>query len=74
MPQEEQLEEMPLIIPKLFYMVLLAFGVGFYLIWSAMYDTWTDLAVYTISSICIGLGLIGTILYTVRGREELVAE
>lgn len=70
MAQEEPVMEMPLLIPKVFYMVLLAFGIGFYLIWGAMYGTWTDLAVYTIAIICVGLGLAGTLLYSVREQEE----
>ncbi len=70
MPQEEPVMEMPLLIPKVFYMVLLAFGIGFYFIWGAMYGTWTDLAVYTITIICVGLGLAGTLLYSVREQEE----
>ena len=70
MAQEETVMEMPLFIPKVFYMILLVFGIGFYFIWGAMFGTWTDLAVYTITIICVGLGLTGTILYTVREQEE----
>jgi len=36
MAQEEDLMELPLVVPKVFYMVLLAFAIGFYFIWSAM--------------------------------------
>ena len=70
MVQEESMEEMPLVVPKLFYMVLLVFAIGFYFIWSAMFGTWTDLAVYTVSVILGGLGLVGTLLYTIRERED----
>ena len=70
MAEEEDVMEMPLVIPKVFYMILLAFGIAFYFIWSAMYGTWTDLAVYTISVICIGLGVTGVLLYTLREQEE----
>lgn len=62
--------EMPLVVPKVFYMALLVFAVGFYFIWSAMFGTWTDLAVYTVTIILGGLGLVGTLLYTMREREE----
>ena len=69
MVQEETVVEMPLIIPKLFYMVLLGFGIAFYLIWSAIFDAWTDIAVYTIAAITVGFGVIGTLLYNVVGKE-----
>lgn len=70
MAQEENLMEMPLFIPKVFYMLLFAFGIGFYFVWNALYGAWTDLAVYTVTVICVGLGLTGTLLYTAREREE----
>jgi len=70
MAQEESMTEMPLVLPKLFYMALLVFAIGFYFIWSAMYGTWTDLAVYTVTVVLGGLGLVGTLLYTVREQEE----
>ncbi|UCC92395.1 MAG: hypothetical protein JSW25_06890 [Thermoplasmata archaeon] len=70
MAQEESLTEMPLVVPKYFYMALLVFAIAFYFIWSAMFGTWTDLAVYTVTIILGGLGLIGTLLYTIREQEE----
>ena len=70
MVQEESMMEMPLVVPKLFYMALLVFAIGFYFIWSAMFGTWTDLAVYTVSVILGGLGLVGTLLYTIRERDD----
>ncbi len=70
MAQEEEQMEMPLIIPRIFYMILLAFGIGFYFIWSAMFDAWTDIAVYTVAVICVGFGLVGTFLYTILTKEE----
>jgi hypothetical protein len=56
-------------MPKVFYIILLAFGMGFYFIWSALFDAWTDIAVYTVTVITAGFGLIGTILYTLQERE-----
>ncbi len=70
MAQEESMMEMPLVVPKVFYMALLVFAIGFYFIWSAMFGAWTDLAVYTVTIILGGLGLVGTLLYTIREREE----
>ncbi|NIP37283.1 MAG: hypothetical protein GWN39_20215 [Thermoplasmata archaeon] len=70
MAQEESMMEMPLVVPKVFYMALLVFAVAFYFIWSAMFGAWTDLAVYTVTIILGGLGLVGTLLYTIREREE----
>lgn len=62
--------EMPLVIPKVFYMALLVFAIAFYFIWSAMFGTWTDLAVYSVTAILGGLGLVGTLLYTIREQED----
>jgi hypothetical protein len=70
MAQEEPMMDMPLVVPKVFYMLLLVFAIAFYVIWSAMYGTWTDLAIYTVTIILGGLGLVGTLLYTIREREE----
>jgi hypothetical protein len=70
MAQEESMTEMPLVLPKLFYMALLLFAISFYFIWSAMYGTWTDLAVYTVTIVLGGLGLVGTLMYTIRAQEE----
>jgi hypothetical protein len=73
MAQEETVMELPLFVPKVFYMVLLAFGLAFYFIWGSMFGAWTDLAVYTVTVICVGLGFTGTLLYTIREREETQA-
>jgi 1,4-dihydroxy-2-naphthoate octaprenyltransferase len=70
MAQEDDMMEMPLVVPKVFYMALLVFSIAFYFIWSAMFGTWTDLAVYTVTIILGGLGVVGTLLYTIREREE----
>jgi hypothetical protein len=69
MAQEDSVTEIPAFLPRAFYMVLLAFGIGFYFIWSAMFDAWTDIAVYAVSVVCIGLGLVGTILYRIVETE-----
>jgi len=73
MAHEATVTEMPLVVPKFFYMALLVFAIGFYFIWSAMYGTWTDLAVYTVTIVLGGLGLVGTLLYTIREQEEAEA-
>jgi hypothetical protein len=71
MAQEPSVTEMPLVVPKLFYMGLLAFGIGFYFIWSALFDAWTDIAVYTVTVITAGFGLVGTLLYTIQEKEGI---
>jgi hypothetical protein len=69
MAEEETVLEVPTVIPRVFYMALLAIGVAFYFIWSALFNAWTDLAVYTISALLIGFGLVGTLLYTILGKQ-----
>jgi hypothetical protein len=73
MAQEETLTEMPLFLPKVIYMAMLVFAIGFYFIWSAMFNAWTDLAVYSVTVILGGLGVVGTLLYTIREQEEAEA-
>lgn len=70
MAEDDNVMDMPLVIPRVLYMILLAFGIAFYFIWSAMFGAWTDLGVYTISIICIGLGFTGVLMYTIRERDE----
>ena len=53
-----------------FYTLLLIVGVLFYLIWSMLYDAWTDIGVYSISAVTIGFGAIGILLYTIKPLEE----
>ncbi|MGB9635845.1 MAG: hypothetical protein ACPL1Y_01165 [Thermoplasmata archaeon] len=45
------------------YGLLFAAGLGFYLTWSIMFNTWTDVGVYAVSATLIGFGLIGMLLY-----------
>jgi glycopeptide antibiotics resistance protein len=70
MAQDEEIMEVPTILPKAFYMLLLVLGIGFYLIWSSLFDAWTDIAVYTVSVVLIGFGIIGTILYSTLEKES----
>jgi hypothetical protein len=74
MADEEETLEIPPIVPRVFYMVVLAAGVAFYVIWSALFDAWTDLAVYTISVIMIGFGILGTLLYSSLSKQAAADE
>ena len=74
MADEEETLEIPPIVPRVFYMVVLAAGVAFYVIWSALFDAWTDLAVYTISVIMIGFGILGTLLYSSLSKRAAADE
>ena len=46
-----------------FYLAVLLFGVIFYVLWSSTYDAWTDIGVYSVTVICVGFGLLGSLLY-----------
>ena len=74
MADDEETLEIPPIIPRVFYMGILAAGVAFYVIWSALFDAWTDLAVYTISVIMIGFGVVGTLLYSSLTKQAAADE
>ena len=74
MADDEETLEIPPSIPRLFYLIVLAAGVAFYVIWSALFDAWTDLAVYTISVIMIGFGIAGTLLYSALSKQAAADE
>ena len=68
MPEEVK---MPAFIPRIFYTILLMFGIGLYLGWGILYNIWFDVGVYAISVILIGFGLVGMLLYSHLERREL---
>lgn len=74
MADDEETLEIPPIIPRIFYLIVLAAGVAFYVIWSALFDAWTDLAVYAISAIMIGFGIVGTLLYSSLAKQAAADE
>jgi hypothetical protein len=74
MADDEETLEIPPIIPRVFYMVVLVAGVAFYIIWSSLFNAWTDLAVYTISTIMIGFGIVGTLLYSSLSKQAAADE
>jgi hypothetical protein len=74
MADEEETLEIPPVIPRIFYLIVLAAGVAFYVIWSALFNAWTDLAVYAISVIMIGFGLVGTLLYSSLAKQAAADE
>ncbi len=53
-------------ILSLFYAFLAALGISFYLSWSYLYNAWTDIGVYSVSVVLIGLGVIGYLLYSIE--------
>ena len=68
MPEEVK---MPAFIPRIFYTIILMFGIGLYLGWGIIYNIWFDVGVYAISVILIGFGLVGMLLYSHLERREL---
>ena len=68
MPEEVK---MPAFIPRIFYTIILMFGIGLYLGWGIIYNIWFDVGVYAISVILIGFGLVGMLLYSHLERQEL---
>ena len=53
-----------------FYAMLLAGGLIFYWTWSLLYDTWTDIGVYSLSAVLIGFGAVGLALYSIKPLEQ----
>jgi hypothetical protein len=52
------------------YGILFTLGLAFYLCWSIMYNTWTDVGVYSISATLMGFGLVGMLLYRSEPKEK----
>ena len=71
MPEEST---MPVVIPQIFYALLLMMGVGLYIGWGILYNVWLDLGVYSLSIILIGFGLTGFLLYRHIEREDAEKE
>jgi hypothetical protein len=71
MPEESR---MPVVIPQVFYALLLMMGVGLYLGWGVLFNVWDDLGVYALSVILIGFGLVGFLLYRHIEREDAEKE
>ena len=67
---------MPVIIPKMFYRLLLLSGILFYICWLAVFglEHWNDVGVYSITVLLICFGLVGTFLYSEIEKQELEGE
>ena len=68
--------KMPVIIPKMFYRLLLLSGILFYICWLAVFglEHWNDVGVYSITVLLICFGLVGTFLYSEIEKQELEGE
>ncbi|MFW5945398.1 MAG: hypothetical protein ACOCSJ_00590 [Candidatus Natronoplasma sp.] len=53
-------------ILSLFYALLAGTGFAFYLSWSLLYGTWTDIGVYAVSVVMVAFGLVGYLLYSIE--------
>ena len=59
---------------KWIFALLLMFGVTFYIVWGFSFHAFFDLANYTITTICVSIGLIGVFLYRELEREAAAAK
>ncbi len=50
---------------RAFYLLVLVTGVILYLVWSIVFDAWTDLGLYSITVMMVGFGLVGYLLYRI---------
>ncbi len=51
---------------SMLYAFLAALGIAFYVSWSYLYGTWTDIGVYSVTIVMVGFGIIGYLLYSVE--------
>ena len=54
----------------IFSWILLLLGVLIYLSWAFLYDAWTDIGLYSISSVIIAFGILGILLAIVKKDEN----
>ncbi|RLF45534.1 MAG: hypothetical protein DRN29_06525 [Thermoplasmata archaeon] len=52
-----------------FSLLVLLAGIIFYVAWSAKFNAWTDIGVYTVTIILVGFGAIGSILSLLPSEE-----
>lgn len=57
-------------LARWFYLIVLFLGIAFYISWSAIYDAWTDVGVYTITIIMVLFGISGTLLYWKKNEGD----
>jgi len=72
MPDEEL--RIPPAIPRIFYTVLLVFGVVLYISWVILYGVALDVGLYAICAVLIGFGLTGMFLYSQIEKEAQETE
>ncbi len=53
-------------ILTLFYALIAATGLAFYVSWSFLHGTWTDIGVYAVSVVMIAFGIVGYLLYSIK--------
>jgi len=53
-------------ILTLFYALLAGSGLAFYVSWSLLHGTWTDIGVYAVSVVLIAFGIVGYLLYSIE--------
>ena len=75
MPEENREIEIPNNIMMLFYASFLALGIVIYISWGLMYGSWnifarTNLGIYATTVILCGFGLVGMMLYHIKGKEN----
>ncbi|GGM74854.1 hypothetical protein GCM10007108_11070 [Thermogymnomonas acidicola] len=49
---------------------LLLFGIGFYLAWSILYDTWADIGVYSFTVVLVVFGILTLVLVDTAEKER----
>jgi len=53
-------------ILSLFFALMAGTGLAFYISWSFLYGTWTDIGVYSVSIVLVAFGIVGYILYSIE--------
>ncbi len=62
---------LPILIPKFASLFLMVVGALFYISWGVMYSTWTDIGVYSVTIVLLGIGFSGFFLFHFGFEEDM---
>ena len=71
---ETKADDVPRLAAKWLYFLMIFGGIGLYLVWGVLYNSWNILTVansgiYALTVLLVGFGIVGYLLYS-RPQEE----
>ncbi len=67
-------DNVPRLVAKWLYFLMIFAGIGLYLIWGVLYNSWNiftveNSGIYALTVLLVGFGIVGSVLYS-RPQEE----